>query len=101
NCLGCHDAADKANKTRHRLERRGKDGKWQDDVVQRNYEMYARLLDARQPERSAVLAKLTPISQGGVDHDGGKANDVELPRDLLDPKGPLVAWIFGATASSA
>src|SRR5687767_4285671 len=50
-CMGCHDAGDMQNKSRHRLERRTQvDGKpaWTEEGVRRNYEMLVRLLDARQ-----------------------------------------------------
>jgi hypothetical protein len=99
-CLECHEDADKENKTRNRLARPERGGRFADEAVEANYRNVVRLLDPVTPERSTILAKLNPVSLGGVDHDGGKADDVHFPRDLLDPKGPLVAWIFGATATS-
>jgi hypothetical protein len=100
-CLGCHESGDPENKTRHRLAAPGADGRFDDAAVQRNYETLRALLDAKDPERSPVLLKLVPIARGGVDHDGGKADDDELPAALLDPKGPLLAWVFGATPTDA
>lgn len=100
-CVACHDAADPVNDTRNRLVAKGKDGAWTDDEVRANYENVVRLLDPQRPERSALLLKVLPAGQGGVEHDGGKADDEMLPRNLTDPKGPLVAWVFGATASAA
>ncbi len=99
-CMECHDAADKTNKSKNRLTRRAKEG-WTDEAVEANYKNVVQFLSADRPERSTVLAKLCPVADGGIDHDGGKADDVHLPRELLDPKGPLVAWIFGATMTSA
>ena len=99
-CAGCHEADDPENKSKHRLVPPTPSGAFTDEAVEANYRMYSALVDARAPERSLLLAKLLPPSRGGVDHDGGKADDVDLPRVLVDPKGPLVAWIFGATATS-
>ncbi len=101
NCASCHDAADPENKSKNRLVARGKDGAWTDDAVRLNYENVVKFLDPATPERSTVLLKLVPVSFGGIDHDGGKADDEHLPRALLDPKGPLVAWIFGAGPAAA
>jgi hypothetical protein len=100
-CIECHDDADKENKSKNRLVKKGPDGTWTDDAVQRNYENLVKFLNPVTPERSTVLLKLVPIANGGIDHDGGKADDEHLPRSLLDPKGPLVAWIFGATMTAA
>lgn len=100
-CLGCHEAGLPDNKTRHRLVPPAADGKFSDDVVRRNYESVRLLVDAKEPERSPLLLKLVPVSRGGVDHDGGKADDSELPAALADPRGPLVAWTFGATPTDA
>jgi hypothetical protein len=100
-CIECHDAADKENKSKNRLVKKGADGTWSDDAVRANYENVVKFLDPATPERSTVLLKLVPVAKGGVDHDGGKADDEHLPAALLDPKGPLVAWIFGATAAAA
>jgi hypothetical protein len=100
-CVECHDTADKKNETKNRLVPKGRDGAWTDDEVRANYENVVKFLDPARPERSTVLLKLTPLSAGGIDHDGGKADDEHFPRDLIDPKGPLVAWIFGATAAAA
>ncbi len=100
-CIECHADDDAENKSKNRLARRGKDGAWSDDAVEKNYKNIVRFLDAAAPERSTVLLKLSPIAMGGIDHDGGKCDDEHFPRDLIDPKGPLVAWIFGATAASA
>src|SRR5262245_62080442 len=100
-CLGCHDTKDPANETRHRLVAPGADGKFDDAAVQKNYETIRSLMDARSPERSPLLLKLLPTSRGGVDHDGGKADDTGFPRALVDPKGALLAWAFGATPADA
>jgi hypothetical protein len=100
-CIECHADDDPENKTKNRLARRGADGAWSDEAVEKNYKNLVAHLNAATPERSTVLLKLAPISNGGVDHDGGKADDDHFPRDLLDPKGPLVAWVFGATETSA
>jgi hypothetical protein len=100
-CVECHDAADKENKSKNRLVKKGADGTWSDDAAQQNYANVVKFLDPVTPERSTVLLKLVPIANGGVDHDGGKADDEHLPRALLDPQGPLVAWIFGATLTAA
>lgn len=100
-CLECHADSDKENKSKNRLAKPARDGRFSDEAVEANYKDLVRFLDPVTPERSTVLAKLTPVAQGGVDHDGGKADDVHFPRDLLDPKGPLVAWIFGATATAS
>jgi hypothetical protein len=100
-CMECHLDADKENKSRNRLLPRGKDKRFSDEAVEANYRNLVRFLDPATPERSTVLAKLNPVALGGVDHDGGKADDVHFPRDLLDPQGPLVAWIFGATPTSS
>src|SRR5688572_24195750 len=81
-CLGCHDDKDPANETRHRLVAPAAGGVSDAAAVQKNYETVRGFLDAKQPERSAYLLKLVPIQRGGVDHDGGKADDVELPADL-------------------
>jgi hypothetical protein len=100
-CIECHADDDAQNKSKNRLARRGKDGAWSDEAVERNYKDIVKFLDPTTPERSTVLLKLSPIAMGGIDHDGGKCDDEHFPRDLIDPKGPLVAWIFGATATSA
>lgn len=100
-CLGCHDAKDPANESRHRLAAPGPDGKWTEEDVRANYEMVRGLASADSPERSLVLSKLVPVSRGGVDHDGGKADDVEIPAKVIDPQGPLVSWLFGATPADA
>jgi hypothetical protein len=100
-CVECHDTADEKNETKNRLVPKGRDGAWTDDEVRANYENIVKFLDAAHPERSTALLKLTPLGAGGIDHDGGKADDEHFPRDILDPKGPLVAWIFGATATAA
>ena len=87
-CLGCHadDVAD--NQSRNRLVPPGADGKFTDDAVRRNYENVRALMDARRPERSPLLLKLVPTSRGGVDHDGGKADDESFPRDLVAADAP-------------
>jgi hypothetical protein len=100
-CVECHAAGDRENTSKNRLVPRGADGAWTDEATEANYKNVVRFLDTATPERSTVLAKLTPVPDGGVDHDGGKADDVHLPRDLIDPKGPLAAWIFGATAAAS
>src|SRR5690349_8863106 len=61
-CIACHDAGDKENKSKNRLEPRGANGKWTDDAVEANYKNVVRFLNAQLPERSTVLAKLTPVS---------------------------------------
>lgn len=100
-CLECHAQDAKDNDTKNRLARRGADGKWTDEAVEANYRNLVAFLDPAAPERSTVLLKLVSIANGGIDHDGGKADDTHFPRDLTDPKGPLVSWIFGATMTSA
>lgn len=100
-CAGCHDDASPDNTTRHRLVRAAPDGRTDENVVRRNYESVRALLDARRPERSPILLKLVPPSRGGVDHDGGKADDDSFPKDLVAADSPLVAWAFGATPADA
>ncbi|MCE9637220.1 MAG: PKD domain-containing protein [Planctomycetes bacterium] len=100
-CIACHEAGDPDNKSKNRIVAPGADGKFDAAAVQKNYETFRALMDAKVPERSTVLLKLIPVSRGGVDHDGGKADDTEFPSDLTDPKSPLVAWAFGATATDA
>jgi hypothetical protein len=96
-CLGCHAADNPDNQSRNRLVAPGPGGKFDDDAVRRNYENVRALMDARRPERSPLLLKLVPASRGGVDHDGGKANDEGFPKDLVAADAPLIAWAFGAT----
>lgn len=98
-CLGCHDAADPQNKTRNRMTAPGADGAFTPDAVRLNYENARALANAATPERSLLLAKLIPVSRGGIDHDGGKADGNELPAHLVKPDGALVQWLFGATPS--
>ena len=100
-CLGCHDDASPDNETRHRLVAPAADGRFSDDAVRRNYETIRGFMDAKDPARSPLLLKLVPVSRGGVDHDGGKADDDSFPRDLVAADSPLVAWAFGATPSDA
>ena len=101
NCIGCHDAEDPNNRTRHRLLPPDPDGTWDDGVVQANYASVTQLLHAPAPERSLLLLKLVPTSRGGVDHDGGKADGTDFDPSLVDPKGPLVQWVFGGDARNA
>ena len=100
-CSGCHDAGDPDNKTTYRLLPRDTDAGWSPEAVQDSYEMIVALLAAPAPERSRVLLKLAPLPQGGIDHDGGKADGTDFDVALLDPKGPLVQWTFGATKTRA
>jgi len=100
-CIECHADDDRENKSKNRLARREKSGAWSDEAVEKNYKDIVSFLDPNLPERSTVLLKLSPLAMGGIDHDGGKCDDQHFPKDLIDPKGPLVAWIFGATATSA
>lgn len=101
-CIGCHDAEEPENKSRHRLVDAGADGKVSDDAARRNYEMLRGFLRPDAPERSLLLLKLLPAARGGADHDGGKAAEGgDFPSELVDAKGPLVSWIFGATATDA
>lgn len=98
-CGGCHDASLSDNRTRNKLVAPGADGRFDADAVRRNYDNLKQFLDPQRPERSALLQKL--VSGGGIDHDGGKADDSDFPADLLDARGPLVAWVFGATLADA
>ena len=100
-CLGCHDAADPDNTSKHRLVRPAADGRFDALAVQKNYEVVRGFLDAKEPARSTYLLKLIPIARGGVDHDGGKADDAELPADLIGARSPLISWVFGATPTDA
>jgi hypothetical protein len=100
-CIGCHDAEDPDNRTRHRILPPDPDGTWDDEVVQANYESITQLVYGAAPERSQLLLKLVPTARGGVDHDGGKADGSDFDASLIDPKGPLVQWVFGADGRSA
>ncbi len=101
NCIGCHDADDPDNRTRHRLVPPGPDGAFSDAAVQANYESITQLVHAPAPERSLLLLKLVPLARGGIDHDGGKADGRDFAPALIDAKGPLVQWVFGADARNA
>ncbi len=96
-CIGCHDAGDPDNRSKHRLLPPEVDGTWDEAIVQANYENVTGLVHAPAPERSLLLLKLVPLANGGIDHDGGKADGSDFDAALLDPKGPLVQWVFGAT----
>ena len=100
-CIGCHDDEDPNNRTRHRLRPPDPDGSWSDAAVQSNYESVTALLHGAAPERSLLLLKLVPLTHGGIDHDGGKADGTDFDASLIDPKGPLVQWTFGADSRSA
>jgi len=96
-CIGCHDAGDPDNRSKHRLFPREVDGTWDEEIVQANYENVTGPVHAPAPERSLLLLKLVPLDHGGIDHDGGKADGGDFDSTLIDPKGPLVQWAFGAT----
>ncbi len=98
-CIGCHDADDPDNITRHRLTAPDDGTSWTPESVEANYKGITALLHAPAPERSTLLSKLAPMTRGGVDHDGGKADGTDFDTALLDPQGPLVSWIFGASAT--
>ena len=99
-CAGCHEAGDPDNETRHRLFTPEPGAKLTDDQVEKNYQSVVALLHPTEPARSRVLQKLVPLSWGGIDHDGGKADGDDFPFALIDPKGPLVFWVFGATKTA-
>lgn len=99
-CGGCHGSENPDNATQHRLELPAEGATFTDDQVERNFKGVDALLHPTDPARSRLLLKLVPVLYGGVDHDGGKADGEEFPFDLIDPKGDLIAWIFGATPTS-
>ncbi len=100
-CSGCHDHDDPNNQSQHRLLVPPPGERPDAETAQADYAAVTKLLDRDAPERSRVLLKLAPLAQGGVDHDGGKADGSSFDTSLLDPAGPLVQWIFGATAARA
>ncbi len=100
-CIGCHDADDPDNETRHKILAQDDGDSWSAAAVETNYKSITRLLHPQSPARSLLLLKLVPMDRGGVDHDGGKADGSDFDTTLIDPTGPLVAWTFGATAQSA
>ncbi len=99
-CVSCHERGDENNESNNQLIA-ALAGAWSDAAVEHNYKNVISLLDADDPARSRLLLKLVPMVRGGLDHDGGKADDEYFPSALTDPKGPLVAWIFGAGADDA
>jgi len=98
-CIGCHDAEDPDNTTTHRLTAPDDGKTWTPAAVEANYKSIVALLHPPAPERSTLLSKLAPMTRGGIDHDGGKADGTDFDTALLDPQGPLVSWIFGGSAT--
>lgn len=101
-CIGCHDADAPENRTKHRLVDAGPGAALSEAQVRANYDTVRSFLRPEAPERSVLLLKLLPAARGGVDHDGGKADEGgDFAPELVDPRGPLVAWVFGGTAGDA
>ena len=99
-CAGCHASDDEANETRYRLRVPDEADALSDDAIEANFKNVVELLHGTHPSRSRLLQKIVPMTWGGLDHDGGKADGDDFPFELIDAKGELITWVFGGSKTA-